>query len=135
MWALFIDRDIIPRQLIIETLDSLQKVLFPLDGESRRLLQNLVDQKGFDPDCTECDTVEYRRDEEDDIQYYYWGDRLLNLLKTTEDQRPQGKWWQWLDRRSKGVYLMVITLMCAAITTLLSTGSFAVGAVDASKSD
>lgn len=129
-----IKREVIPRQLALETLDSFQKVLFPLDKESRELLKHLVKKKNFDPDCIECDTVEYRRDDEKDIQYHYWGDRLLELFEETENQTPQGRWWQWLGFRSRGVYVMVVTLVGIAITTLLSTGALSSGIVDASKS-
>src|ERR1700755_3545046 len=98
--------EIIPRQLALETLDSLQKVLFPLDDKSRILLKSMVLKKNWDPDCIECDSVEYRREDENEIRYYYWSDRLMALFDETENRRPQGTWSRWLDVRSRGVYVM-----------------------------
>ncbi|KAF1997421.1 hypothetical protein P154DRAFT_395527, partial [Amniculicola lignicola CBS 123094] len=87
-----IDGDSILRQLALETLDSLQKVLFPLDHKSMILLKSMVLIKNWDPDCVECNSIEYRREDEKEIRYHYLSDRLMALFGEAENRRPHGTW-------------------------------------------
>ncbi|KAF2259287.1 hypothetical protein CC78DRAFT_621178 [Lojkania enalia] len=85
-------QEIIPRQLALETLDSI-RVLFPWDGESRRILMKIVCDGDLDPDCLEYDNPEYRRADEHNITYNYWSSRLMKLYDYTNDRGPIGLFW------------------------------------------
>ncbi|KXH66312.1 hypothetical protein CSAL01_06815 [Colletotrichum salicis] len=55
---------ILPRQLALETLDSIQNVLFHPDEDSRDLLRSLVSKAAFDPDCLVLGDRPYFREED-----------------------------------------------------------------------
>ena len=51
----------LPRQLILEHLDSIQKILFPLsDPKSRALLLSLTTREAFDPECLRFESAPIR---------------------------------------------------------------------------
>lgn len=121
-------REIIPRQLALETLDSLQKILFPFDYESITLLNSIASEQDFDPDCLEYDSVDvdYRRDDEKEVVYYYWGSRLMNLLNEIENTKPRGIVHKWLERRSRGRHVMIATIVGIIIAVVLGVLSLVV---------
>jgi hypothetical protein len=87
-------RGALPHQLALEVLDSMQKVLFPLDDpKSRILLSSLTSTSGFDPDCLRFEFSSIQNAEEKDISYYYSGARLL-LCSEMENPTQRGieKW-------------------------------------------
>ncbi|KAK3356635.1 hypothetical protein B0T25DRAFT_537103 [Lasiosphaeria hispida] len=72
--------NILPRQLLLEVLDSLQGILFPLsDPKSRKLLQSLVATCSLDPDILHFEFSSIRRQGEESIHYVYLADRLSEL--------------------------------------------------------
>lgn len=76
---------------MLEVLDSIQGVLFPLsDSKSRNLLQSLVDNCAFDPDATVYEYALIRRDGEDSIPFVYLADRISDLYNEIQDPRPRG---------------------------------------------
>ncbi|KAF2193384.1 hypothetical protein K469DRAFT_651760 [Zopfia rhizophila CBS 207.26] len=109
-----------PHFLAIETLDSFQTILFPLDEESRNLLSSMVLEQNLDPNCLEYVSSDHLRDEEADIVYHYWGPRLMALFKEIENSKPRGIFGKWLERRSRGRHVMIIAIAGAvvAIATL-----------------
>lgn len=117
-----LQRGALPRQLALEILDSIQKLLFPLtDAKSRALLENLTRKsKGaFDPDCLRFESYSIRRADEQDIPYYYLGERLMDLYSELENPRPRGGLANWLERRSRPRYIMLATLAGVMIAVLL----------------
>jgi hypothetical protein len=120
-----------PRQLALETLDSIQTLLFPMsDDKSRRILEELVDKMGFDKDCLEIDSFGFRMEDEDEYRFQIWADRLLTIKDTMDSPRSRRVCWGRLELKSKPVYLMLITLVGVILATLLAAGSFGVGVFD-----
>jgi hypothetical protein len=95
------NRGALPRQLALEALDSVQKVLFPLsDAKSRALLQSLVSTASFDPDCLRFESATIRNADEKEISYHYFGARLADLYEELENPQPRGWIEKWLERKS-----------------------------------
>lgn len=120
-------RGIIPRQLVLETLDSLQKILFPPDPESQFLLRSLVSKASFDPDCLRFESAPNRYDDEKNIAYYYFGSRLADLYDEIENPRPRGLVEKWVERRSGSRYIMMATLIGVVTAVMLGLAGLAVG--------
>lgn len=121
-----INTSTIPRQLALETLDSLQKILFPMDQECRRLLRSLVSKEHLDPDCLRFETALERASDEHDIKYQYWGSRLMDLYDEIENPKPRGFLEQWMERKSGARYVMMATLAGVMIAVVLGLLGLAV---------
>ncbi|RYP75566.1 hypothetical protein DL771_002266 [Monosporascus sp. 5C6A] len=114
-------------RLALETLDSLQKVLFPLEPESQALLRSLVSKQSFDPDCLRFGSALFRRYHENDITYQYWGSRLMDLYDEIENPKPRGLLETWLEQRSKARHVMLATLVGVIIAIVLGVCGLVVG--------
>ncbi|EXJ66140.1 uncharacterized protein A1O5_10755 [Cladophialophora psammophila CBS 110553] len=106
------NRCVMPRQLALEVLDTIQKVLFPFsDSKSMRILKRLVtksDEKGL------C--------------FQYFGERLALLLDEVENLRPHGVVERWVDRKSGARYVMLATLIGVIFAILLELTALALSA-------
>lgn len=122
----------LPRQLVLECLDTIQKILFPLsDAKSRSLLQSLTTRSLFDPDCLRFESASIRNPDEKDIKYYYFGARLTILYDELEHPRPRG-WLQiCVERRSGARYTMMATLAGVLLALVLGMAGLAVSAYQA----
>ncbi|KAI0162630.1 hypothetical protein BJ166DRAFT_524140 [Pestalotiopsis sp. NC0098] len=118
---------VIPRQLVLETLDSFQKILFPLDSKSQALLRSLVSKKAFDPDCLRFGSSAYRLEDENEVVYRYWGSRLMDLYDEIENPTPRGYVDIWLEKRSKARHVMLATMVGVIIAVVLGILGLAVG--------
>jgi hypothetical protein len=118
---------LIPRQLALETLDSLQDILFPLDHEPRKLLRSLVSKNHFDPDCPHFGPTDYRRDSEKEIAYRYWGSRLIDLYDEIENPKPRGLLQEMLEMKSRPRHVMMATIAGVIIAIVLGVLGLAVG--------
>ncbi|KAI9711580.1 MAG: hypothetical protein M1820_002145 [Bogoriella megaspora] len=111
---------IIPRQLALEVIDSIQKILFPLtDPKCRKMLQQLVSTSNFDPDCLRFESASIRSPEEQDITYTYLGTRLADLYEETQNPKPYSLLDKWLERKSGARYTTLVALIGIAIAILL----------------
>lgn len=117
----------LPRQLALETLDSVQKILFPFELKSRALLRSLASKESFDPDCLRFGSAFYRGEHENDIQYQYWGSRLMDLYDEIENPKPRGIFETWLEQRSKARHVMLATLVGVIIAIILGIFGLIVG--------
>lgn len=128
-------RGSLPRQLLLETLDSIQKVLFPIfdvnDTKAEKLLRSLVSTVGFDRDSLRYESSSIRRTDEKTVSYFYWGARLADLYQEMEDPTPRGLVDTWLDRRSGNRYLMLATLIGVIFAVIIGLASLGVGAFEA----
>ncbi|KAK8002078.1 hypothetical protein PG991_014300 [Apiospora marii] len=109
---------LLPRQLLLEILDSLQRILFPLDdAASKRLLRRLIKSSdtAFDPSllqfeysslihATENDGKEDQEGHSNSrnsmagggaVRYQYLGSRLAELREELENPPPR----RWFDRQ------------------------------------
>ena len=122
----------LPRQLVLEFLDSIQKILFPLtDDKSRKLLLSLTTTASFDPDCLRFESTSLRNADERDITYHYLGTRLLELYEEVENPTPRSWVEKWLERKSGARYVMLATLIGVVIAVVLGMASLAVGGYQA----
>lgn len=116
-----------PRQLLCETLDSIQKVLFPLDDEkSLQLLQSLVATEDFDADSTDFVSAALRAEEEREVSYLYFSSRLATLQEELDSPTPRGWVHVWLERKSGNRYVMLATLIGVVFAVILGILSLAV---------
>lgn len=110
----------IPRQLALEVIDSVQKILFPFDSDSEPILRSLIAKQSFDPDSLRLDSASYRRPEEVDIQFLYFGSRLMELFDEVEDPGPRSWFERWLQRKSgNGRYNIMLGLLGLMFALLL----------------
>jgi hypothetical protein len=125
----YLNKGLLPRQFALEILDSIQKILFPLnETKSQSLLEFLTSPNagGFDPDCLRFESVDIRHKEEKDIAYYYFGSRLMELHQELENPRPRGLLEKWVERRSGARYVMLATLAGVIIAVFLGIAGLAV---------
>lgn len=119
--------NVLPRQLALETLDSLQRILFPLESRSQAYLRSLVSRQSLDPDCLRFGSSTYRHDHENDVSYQYWGSRLMDLYDELENPKPRKLWDIWLERKSKARHVMLATLVGIIIAIILGVLGLVVG--------
>ncbi|GAW22551.1 hypothetical protein ANO14919_120910 [Xylariales sp. No.14919] len=123
---------LLPRQLLLEVLDSTQRILFPLsDAKSRRLLGSLVSDSdySFDPDIEKFELSAVCNPGEEVISYIYLADQLEELFQ--ESQTPQPRTWleKQMERRSGARYMMLATLIGVAFAVLLGVLALILSAV------
>lgn len=125
--AHIINRGALPRQFILELLDSLQGVLFPLsDKKSRKLLRSLVATLDLDPDILRFDFASNRNNGEETIPYYYLTGRLSDLQNELESPRPQGWFERQMERKSGARYMMMATIIGLGFAIFLGMASLVV---------
>ena len=126
------DSGALPRQLMLECLDSVQKILFPLtDRKSKRLLLKLTSSSSFDPDCLRFESSTIRNKEETEVTYHYFGGHLADLYAEIENPTPRGWFYEWLERRSGARYVMLATLIGVIFAVLLGMAGLAVNGFQA----
>jgi len=126
------DSRALPRQLVLEVLDSTQSVLFPLaDPQSKQLLRSLVRSSSFDPDTLKFEFQSIRNLGEKNIGYVYLAARLSDLYN--EMQSPPSRGWlgKLAERRSGARYMMIATLMGVVFAVFLGILSLAVSSYQA----
>ncbi|KAK8002433.1 hypothetical protein PG989_002152 [Apiospora arundinis] len=128
---------LLPRQLLLEILDSLQRILFPLDdAASKKLLRRLIESPdtNFDPSLLqfEYSSLHRHRDtassvaalgrrqsnkaysttgrDQGGVQYLYLAARLSELREELDNPSPRGWLQRRLQRRSSARYVMMVTL-------------------------
>ncbi|KAF5538495.1 hypothetical protein FMEXI_9364 [Fusarium mexicanum] len=120
-------RGVLPRQLVLEVLDSLQGTLFPLsDPRSKKLLRSLISKCSFDPDILNFEVSTVRRVGEESVPYVYLADRLADLYNELQTPRPRGWLQQSMQRKSGARHVMMATLIGVIFAVLLGIASLAV---------
>ena len=108
-----------PRALALEVLDTIHKVLFPPDPESHALLAKSVSRHGFDEDCLRYESASYRRENEFEGTYAYFGSRLAELYEEVQNPTPRGWFQTWFERRSGARYMMMATMIGVFIAVII----------------
>jgi len=119
----------LPRQFVLEVLDSLQAVLFPLtDKKSRRLLNSYTSSGMFDPDMEKFEFGAIRNigEEHGTIPFLYLADRLSELYAMVQNPPPQGWLESRLERWSGNRYMMLATLIGVVFAVFLGMLSLVV---------
>jgi hypothetical protein len=111
----------LPRQIAKEVLHSIQHILFPATEQSYKLLQDLVSNSSFDPDCLHYESVDYPKENshEEKVTYHYFGSRLLDIYEELQDPRPRGGIEKWFERRSSARYVMMATFIGVIFAVIL----------------
>jgi hypothetical protein len=117
----------------VETLHSLQTVLFPsVDERSRRILQDLIKKGRFDEDCARYEGYKLFHDTPEHFRYLYWGERMAALhdkLTATPQNRPRNRLERWLERHSSERNALIVALFALLITLITGIISVILGAV------
>ncbi|KAH8807306.1 hypothetical protein F5884DRAFT_880221 [Xylogone sp. PMI_703] len=122
----------LPPRLLLETLHSLQFVLFPsFDEKSFNLLDKLVhdNRSGLDPDSLAYDGL--IRELPADFEYHYWGSRLVKLHNLVMNPKPKHRLGQWVQRHTSernalyvalaGLFLSVLFGFLGVIIGIIQT--------------
>ena len=116
-------RGALPRQLLLEILDSIHIILFPLDEKSSsfKILERLtVGPLGFDPDCLDyTDFSSFRNDEEEIITFAYLDHRLEALAQELSDPKPYGRLYKWLERLGKKERYNMLAVLIGIIIAII----------------
>ncbi len=98
------------RQLTLEVIDSIQKILFPIEPSSEPLLNSLGVSHGFDPDCFRLVELTTRRQQdENDISNQFFGGWLMVLAHGIVHPALRTFVKEWLDRKRGATYVMWAT--------------------------
>ena len=89
---------ILPRQMLLEILHTFYKVLFPPGRESENFASDLVKKNGFQKDFLRYKISWFKRADDPEVDYSYFGDRLLDLHNELEDPSPRN----WFERLFEG---------------------------------
>lgn len=116
-----------PRQLVLETLDSVQNILFPLvKPKPQHLLKSLIKSEKWDPDIRTYEFSTICNEGEENIPYYYFASRLSQLQTELENPRPRGWLERQIERRTANRYMMMATLAGVILAVLLGVMALAV---------
>ncbi|KAL3462738.1 hypothetical protein BJX64DRAFT_299314 [Aspergillus heterothallicus] len=116
----------LPPQLLLETLHSIQFILFPIstDGtkKSAKLLKRLVDKDGFDPNAR-WDEGWIRDGVATNFRYKYWNKRLEVLYRLVKNPPPRNGFISWVERHTterNALTVAIIGLFLSAFFGLLT---------------
>ncbi|KAL6922380.1 hypothetical protein FSHL1_006339 [Fusarium sambucinum] len=107
------------RKLAIETLNSIQKTLFPSTTDTAILLRSLISKHNLDADCLRYEPSTYQVAGETSSGYQYLEHRLIELYEELDNPTPRGYLEKWLERKSGARYVMMATLAGVAIAIIL----------------
>ncbi|KAH7004847.1 hypothetical protein EDB82DRAFT_471592 [Fusarium venenatum] len=120
-------KGVLPRQLVLEILDSLQGTLFPLsDPKSKKLARSLIKKCSFDPDILKFEVSSVRRIGEESVPYVYLADRLADLYNELQTPRPRSWLQRSMQRKSGARHVMMATLIGVVFAITLGMASLAV---------
>ena len=117
-------RGTLPPQLLLETLYSLQCILFPpVDEKSSMFLESIVKDAnpGFDPDCLLYEG--YTRPVPENFEYHYWGNRLVRLHQVVTNPKPRHRISLWIQRHASernALFVAILSLVLSAFFGFLS---------------
>ncbi|KAK6858314.1 hypothetical protein PG995_006013 [Apiospora arundinis] len=114
-----------PPRLLVETLHSIQGILFHFDDHrSSRILSRLINRGGFDHDCAQHEGYKIIEDPKG-LEYMYWGERLATLHKFLHDRPARNKferWIKWQTSESNAFAVALFALFISVIVGILSLG-------------
>ena len=117
---------ILPRALVVEVLETIYEVLFPSDSDSRTLLKRYVLKLGFDEDLLRYEAARFRREDDPQMRYEYFGTRLADIYDELRNPAPRTALDRWFERKSGSQRNMLIATMIgvfiAVITGVLGLG-------------
>lgn len=120
-------RGTLPPQILVETLHSLQSILFWWnDNRSARILDRLIKQpKGFDEDSQYWDGLVIFHELPGDFKYQYWGERLAALHSFIMQKPPRNRLERWFEKQStegNALFIALIALLISIVIGIISIG-------------
>lgn len=107
----------LPPQLLVETLHSLQGILFPsVDPISANILDELIAKEGFDPQCAEYEGYKLFSEPPEDFEYVFWGKRLAQLHHLMVHRPPRNMLERWFQRQSSEGNALFVALLALLIS-------------------
>ncbi|KAK1850818.1 uncharacterized protein CCHR01_06565 [Colletotrichum chrysophilum] len=122
----------LPPQLLVETLYSIQEVLFAAhDIKSGRILKKLISPRHgkFDPECYQYDALDLDVQPPEGFSYIYWGKRLTALRELFDKKPPRNRLEKWLQRQlsERNAFLVaLVALLISIVVGIISIGLSAV---------
>ncbi|KAI0974901.1 hypothetical protein F4678DRAFT_421199 [Xylaria arbuscula] len=123
---------LLPRQLLLEVLDSTQRILFPIsDAKSRKLLRSLISDSdySFDPETERFELSTVCNPGEENIPYVYFANQLEELFQESQSPRPRTWLEKQMQRRSGARYMMLATLIGVLFAVLLGVLALILSAI------
>ncbi|KAF2823929.1 hypothetical protein CC86DRAFT_355267 [Ophiobolus disseminans] len=108
-----------PRAIALEALDNIHQVLFPANRKSYALLHSLTSKHGFDKDLLHYESAQYRREDDQETSYEYFGIRLAEIYDEIQNPTPHGRLENWLERKSGTRYMLLATMIGVFIAVIL----------------
>ncbi|KAJ4266089.1 hypothetical protein NW762_004064 [Fusarium torreyae] len=119
-----------PPQLLVETLHSLQAILFPsLNKKSGKVLNTLVRKEGFDAECAQYEGYKIFPEPPQDFNYLYWGKRIARLHEIAKSRPPRNKFEKWFQQWTTERNAFLIALLALFISIFVGVLSIILGCV------
>jgi hypothetical protein len=106
---------------MLEVLYSIHDILFPSDQESRAFLKLLVAKRSFDEDLLYYGSARYRRSDDSEIRYTYFGVRLAELYDELQNPTPRTNLESWFEKKSGARYMLMATMIGVFIAVTIDT--------------
>jgi hypothetical protein len=110
---------LLPRPLALEVLDTIYQVLFPSNKSTYALLSSLVRKNGFDPDMLQYEWTRYRREDDPEVTYAYFGVRLAELYDELQAPIPRYSWERKLQKYSAQRFMLMATMIGVFIAVVI----------------
>lgn len=110
---------VVPRSLALEVLDTIHNILFPSDRVSQALLSDLVFKHSFDKDLLHYESARYRRSDDPEVTYTYFGTRLAELYDELQNPTPRTKIEGWFEKKSGARYMLMATMIGVFIAVII----------------
>ncbi|KAI8257331.1 hypothetical protein K4K56_007368 [Colletotrichum sp. SAR 10_98] len=122
----------LPRQLMLEVLESLQGVLFPVsDRKSRKMLASFVKSGAFDPDIQNIEFDTIKNKGEETVRFVHLAKRLEDLHHEVLNPKPRSLLERQLDRHIGTRRMMLATLIGVLFAVFLGLFSLAISSYQA----
>jgi hypothetical protein len=110
----------LPPQLLVETLHSIQAVLFDVtEPEDVKILRTLFRTQGFDPECGRPEGYKVYQNVPKDFTYVYWADRLAILHARLKERPPRSRLEKWLAQENNDGNAFLIALLALFISVIV----------------
>ncbi|KAF4965168.1 hypothetical protein FSARC_6986 [Fusarium sarcochroum] len=119
-----------PPQLLVETLHSLQAILFPsLNKKSSKVFNTLIRKEGFDPECAQYEGYKLFAEPPQDFSYVYWGKRIAQLHEVAKSRPPKNRFEKWFQQWTTERNALLVALSALLISIFVGILSIILGSV------
>ncbi|KAH7119252.1 hypothetical protein EDB81DRAFT_667578, partial [Dactylonectria macrodidyma] len=118
----------LPPQLLVETLHSLQSIIFPpIDQKSTAILDELTTKRhgDFDRECAEYEGYKLFQEPPEDFRYVYWGERIVLLHELLISRPPRNKlerWLHWQSSEGNALFVALVALLISICVGIITIG-------------